>query len=68
MTALAGARVLVPRGGAWGERVAGELGYIAWINNTWSQHLHVGIRDADRAVRICTAMRSAPDTRPLSRA
>lgn len=25
MTALAGARVLVPRGGAWGERVAGEL-------------------------------------------
>lgn len=25
MTALAGARVLVPRGGAWGDRVAGEL-------------------------------------------
>ena len=25
MTTLAGARVLVPRGGAWGERVAGEL-------------------------------------------
>ena len=49
------------------ERVAGELGYIAWINNTWSQHLHVGIRDADRAVRICTAMRSVlPEILALS--
>lgn len=49
------------------ERVAHELGYIAWINNTWSQHLHVGIRDADRAVRICTAMRSVlPEILALS--
>ena len=39
-------------------RVEGELGYIAWINNTWSQHIHVGINDADRAIAICTAMRS----------
>lgn len=48
-------------------RVEGELGYIAWINNTWAQHLHVGIRDADRAVRICTAMRSVlPEILALS--
>ncbi len=40
------------------QRVESELGYIAWINNTWSQHVHVGINDADRAIAICTAMRS----------
>ena len=34
------------------QRVEDELGYIAWINNTWSQHLHVGIRDADRAIAM----------------
>lgn len=49
------------------ERVEAELGYIAWLNNTWSQHLHVGIRDADRAIRICTAMRSVlPEILALS--
>ncbi len=40
------------------QRVESELGYIAWVNNTWSQHVHVGINDADRAIAICTAMRS----------
>ncbi len=49
------------------QRVEGELGYIAWLNNTWSQHLHVGVRDADRAVRVCTAMRSVlPEILALS--
>jgi glutamate---cysteine ligase / carboxylate-amine ligase len=49
------------------QRVEHELGYIAWINNTWSQHLHVGVRDADRAIRICTAMRSVlPEILALS--
>lgn len=49
------------------QRVEDELGYIAWINNTWSQHLHVGIRDADRAIAICTAMRSVlPEILALS--
>jgi len=49
------------------ERVEGELGYIAWINNTWSQHLHVGVRDADRAIRVCTAMRGVlPEILALS--
>ena len=48
-------------------RVEGELGYIAWINNTWSQHIHVGINDADRAIAICTAMRSVlPELLALS--
>ncbi len=49
------------------QRVEDELGYIAWINNTWSQHLHVGIRDADRAIAICTAIRSVlPEILALS--
>lgn len=39
-------------------RVEEELGYIAWTNNTWSLHLHTGIRDADRAIAVSTAMRS----------
>lgn len=48
-------------------RVEGELGYIAWVNNTWSIHLHVGVRGADRAVAISTAMRSVlPELLALS--
>jgi len=39
-------------------RVEEELGYIAWTNNTWSIHLHVGVRGADRAIAVSTAMRS----------
>ena len=48
-------------------RVEGELGYIAWINNTWSLHLHAGVRGADRAVAVSTAMRSVlPELLALS--
>ena len=48
-------------------RVEEELGYIAWINNTWSLHLHVGVRGADRAVAVSTAMRSVlPELLALS--
>jgi len=48
-------------------RVEEELGYIAWINNTWSTHIHCGIRGADRAIAICTAMRSVlPEILALS--
>ena len=44
-----------------------ELGYIAWTNNTWSLHLHVGVRGADRAVAVSTAMRSVlPELLALS--
>ena len=39
-------------------RVEGELGYVAWTNNTWSVHLHCGIRGADRAIAVCNALRS----------
>ena len=33
------------------------LKYVAWRNNTWSAHVHVGVRGADRAVAICDALR-----------
>ncbi len=48
-------------------RVEEELGYIAWTNNTWSVHVHVGVRGADRAVAVSTAMRSVlPELLALS--
>ena len=30
-----------------------ELRWVAQRNNTWSMHVHVGIRDADRAIAVC---------------
>ena len=33
------------------------LKYVAWRNNTWSTHLHVGVRGTDRAVVLCDALR-----------
>jgi carboxylate-amine ligase len=38
-------------------RLDKELGYVAWRNNTWSLHVHVGVRGADRAVRVCDRLR-----------
>ena len=38
-------------------RLDQELRYVAWRNNTWSLHAHVGVRGADRAVRVCDRMR-----------
>ena len=38
-------------------RVEEELKYVAWRNNTFSNHVHVGIRGADRAVAVCDALR-----------
>jgi len=38
-------------------RVEQGLGYVAWRNNTFSLHVHVGIRGADRAVRVCDRLR-----------
>ena len=37
--------------------VEDKLKYVAWRNNTWSQHIHIGIRGIDRAIAICDAMR-----------
>ncbi len=34
-----------------------RLQYVAWRNNTFSNHVHVGIRGADRAVAVCDALR-----------
>ena len=38
--------------------VEDKLKYVAWRNNTWSQHIHVGVRGIERAVRVCDAMRA----------
>src|ERR687885_749758 len=39
-------------------RVAEGLQYVAWRNVTFVQHVHVGIRGADRAIRVCSALRN----------
>lgn len=38
-------------------RVERDLKYVAWRNNTFSLHVHVGINDIDRAVRVCDRLR-----------
>jgi carboxylate-amine ligase len=38
-------------------RVADGLQYIAWRNNTFSLHVHMGVRGADRAVKVCDRLR-----------
>ena len=38
-------------------RVEQGLKYVAWRNNTFSLHVHVGINDIDRAVRVCDRLR-----------
>ncbi|HEX2071995.1 MAG TPA: YbdK family carboxylate-amine ligase [Thermoleophilaceae bacterium] len=39
-------------------RVEDGLKYVAWRNNTFSLHVHVGVRDADRAIAVCDRMRA----------
>jgi carboxylate-amine ligase len=38
-------------------RVEDGLKYVAWRNNTFSMHVHVGIQGADRAVLVCDRLR-----------
>jgi glutamate---cysteine ligase / carboxylate-amine ligase len=38
-------------------RVEEGLRYVAWRNNTFSLHVHVGVRDIDRAIRVCDRLR-----------
>ncbi len=38
-------------------RVEEGLKYVAWRNNTFSLHAHVGMRGADRAVLVCDRLR-----------
>jgi glutamate---cysteine ligase / carboxylate-amine ligase len=43
------------------------LRYVVWRNNSFGLHVHVGIRGADRALRVCSALRSyLPDLLALS--
>jgi carboxylate-amine ligase len=38
-------------------RVAEGLQYVAWRNNTFSFHVHMGVRGADRALKVCDRLR-----------
>src|SRR3954470_10299768 len=40
-------------------RVVENLRYVAQRNSTFSLHVHVGVRDLDRAVRVCDRLRAA---------
>jgi carboxylate-amine ligase len=39
------------------QRVEAGLKYVAWRNNTFSLHVHVGVSGADRAVLVCDRLR-----------
>jgi glutamate---cysteine ligase / carboxylate-amine ligase len=39
-------------------RVQDQLQYVAWRNNTFSLHVHVGVNGAERAVRVCDRLRA----------
>jgi carboxylate-amine ligase len=39
-------------------RVEEGLKYVAWRNNTFSAHVHVGIRGAERAIAVCDRLRT----------
>lgn len=39
------------------QRLKEDLGWVAQRNNTWSLHVHVGIRGADRAIKVCDWLR-----------
>jgi glutamate---cysteine ligase / carboxylate-amine ligase len=38
-------------------RVEEGLKYVAWRNNTFSLHVHMGVHDLDRAIRVCDRLR-----------
>jgi glutamate---cysteine ligase / carboxylate-amine ligase len=38
-------------------RLRHELGWVAQRNNTWSMHVHMGVRGADRAIAVCDRTR-----------
>jgi glutamate---cysteine ligase / carboxylate-amine ligase len=43
-------------------RVVDGLQYVARRNNTFSLHVHVGVRGADRAIRVCDRLRAVLPT------
>ncbi len=44
------------------QRLKRDLGYVVRRNNTWSTHVHMGIRGADRAIAVCDALRGVLPT------
>ncbi len=38
-------------------RLNEDLRYVAWRNNTFSLHVHVGVKGADRAIKVCDRLR-----------
>ncbi len=38
-------------------RLQRDLRWVAQRNNTWSLHVHVGVRGADRAIAVCDSLR-----------
>jgi carboxylate-amine ligase len=44
------------------QRLKRDLGYVVQRNNTWSTHVHMGIRGADRAIAVCDALRAVMPT------
>ena len=34
------------------------LRYVVWRNNSFGQHVHIGINSPDRAIRVCAALRN----------
>lgn len=40
------------------QRVQNALQYVAWRNNTFSVHVHVGVNGPERAVRVCDRLRA----------
>jgi glutamate---cysteine ligase / carboxylate-amine ligase len=40
------------------QRVQDSLQYVAWRNNTFSLHVHVGVNGAERAIRVCDRLRT----------
>jgi carboxylate-amine ligase len=44
------------------QRLRRDLGYVAQRNQTWSLHVHVGVRGADRAVAVCDHLRGVLPT------
>jgi glutamate---cysteine ligase / carboxylate-amine ligase len=48
-------------------RVEEGLKYVAWRNNSFGHHVHVGVRGAERAVAVCDRMRAVlPELLALS--
>jgi len=40
------------------QRLQRDLGWVAQRNNTWSLHVHMGVRGADRAIAVCDSLRA----------